>query len=71
MPTYLPLVLFDLLAKRAEPGLPGISRPDDWLAASMVDFTSLLQVFLWLGSDCESLHKEPESPHEEQWFFKS
>ena len=61
---YLPPVLFDLLAVRAAPPLLGTSRPDDWLAASMADFTSLLQVFLSLGSDCEI-------PHEEQSFFRS
>ena len=62
--TYLPPVLFDLLAERAEPTLLGTSRPDDWLAESMADFTSLLQFFLSLGSD-------RESPHEEQSFFRS
>ena len=64
LPTYLLPVLFDLLAVRAALSLLGTSRPDDWLAASMADFTSPLQVFLSLGSDCEI-------PHEEQLFFRS
>ena len=64
LPTYLPPVLFDFRAEREEPPLLGTSRPDDWLAARMADFTSLLQVFLSLGSDLES-------PHEEQSFFSS
>ena len=64
LPTYLPPVLFDIRAEREEPPLLGTSRPDDWLAARMADLTSLLQVFLSLGSYLAS-------PHEEQSFFSS
>ena len=49
---YLP---HSFCRKRKQP-LLGSSRPDDWLAASMADFTSLLKV-LCLKSDCESPHE--------------
>ena len=56
--TYLPPVLFYFRAEGEEPPLLGTFRPDDWLAAHMVDLTSLVQVFLSLGSDLASSHEE-------------